>query len=67
MSFLMQLTVLSLTLLFNPVASYALDDADIAKYSEESSQMRRDHILKMKEVHLKHVTDLYDIKLKHLD
>jgi len=63
---LMKLTVLSLAILFNPIASFALEEKEITKFSEENSEMRRVQLMKMKELHIQHITDLYDLKLKHL-
>lgn len=38
---------------------------ELAKFTDESEKMREAHTLKMKEDHLKYITDLYDMKLAH--
>jgi hypothetical protein len=38
---------------------------EITKFSEENSKMREDHIQQMRELHLKHVNEMYDRKLAH--
>ena len=38
---------------------------ELAKFTDESEQMREAHIAKMKEDHLKFITELYDMKLAH--
>lgn len=61
-----RILVLSLSLLALPGASYALEEKEIGRYTLESSQLRRDQTLKLKEAHLKHINELYEMKLKHL-
>ena len=38
---------------------------EVTKFSDESSKIREDHIQSMRELHLKHVNELYDRKLSH--
>lgn len=38
---------------------------ELAKFTDESEKMREAHISKMKEDHLKFITELYDMKLVH--
>lgn len=61
----MKFSIFSLLLTVFAQTSMAIDSTDVAKFSEENSALRREHILKQKEVHLKHINDLYDLKLKH--
>jgi hypothetical protein len=64
-------TVLALSLLFGTVAkaSDLQDDTktveEVNKFADESSKMRGDHIQQMRELHLKHVDEMYDRKLTH--
>ena len=39
--------------------------AEVAKFADESAKLREDHIQSMRELHLKHVNDMYDMKLAH--
>ena len=66
-------TALGLSLLLGTGLSYVhaegKDDTQIkeemGKFSEENAKMREEHIQKMREVHLKHINDMYDRKLAH--
>lgn len=67
----MRNTALGLSLVFG-ASAYATDAAkndaqtieEITKFADENSKMREDHIKVMRELHLKHINDMYDRKLE---
>lgn len=41
--------------------------AEMEEFSAESSKLRTEHIQKMREIHVKHINELYDKKIAHND
>lgn len=64
-------TALGFCLLIGPVQTFGATDKsadgkiqqEMTKFCEDNAKLREDHIQSMRELHLKHVNDLYDRKL----
>jgi hypothetical protein len=69
----MKNTALSLCLLLGSTLAFAAGEEksdtevkeEMSRFSDENAKMREGHIGKMREVHVKHVNDIYDRKLQH--
>lgn len=62
-------TALTLVLVMGSAMSYGADEQvkeDMAKFAKECSKSREDHIQEMRELHVKHINEVYDRKLANV-
>lgn len=65
-------TVLSLCVALGPTLSFAASTEktdnevkeEVSKFSDENSKIREEHISTMRDLHVKHVNEMYDRKIK---
>ncbi len=62
--------VLGLSLLMGSAAVFSADDgqiqAEVSRFADENAKLREDHIQAMRELHVKHINEMYDRKMANV-